>query len=223
MSGCAALITAAGSSERMGAGEKKEYRLLGGRPVLAHSILTFRDTGLFQAIVVTVPPGHVERVRAMLEPCFPLDDIVFVEGGTTRKESIYNGLKSLTRRSDIDFVLIHDAARPWVPAGLIRSVLEIAQAHGAAVPVAEVCDALVETSPDGAVTRHMPKTNLRAVQTPQGFKFSDIWKAHEKARSSRINFYDDAQVLMHAGKTVFTLPGDPANRKITYPCDLGDA
>ncbi len=221
MSICAALITAAGSSARMGDGEKKEYRLLDGQPVLARSILVFRETGLFGALVVTVPPGHIERAREMLKPYLTPDDIVFVEGGTTRKESVHNGLKSLAKRGDVDFVLIHDAARPWVSGGLIRSVLESAQAHGAAIPVAEVCDALVETGPDGAVTRHMPKTNLRAVQTPQGFRFRDIWEAHEKARSSRINFYDDAQVLMHAGRTVFTLAGDPANRKITYPSDLG--
>ncbi|MBN2352310.1 MAG: 2-C-methyl-D-erythritol 4-phosphate cytidylyltransferase [Spirochaetales bacterium] len=221
MSGCAALVTAAGSSVRMGAGEKKEYRTLDGMPVLARSLLAFRETGLFSTLLVTVPPGHIERVRELLGPFLPTEDIRFVEGGTTRKASVFNGLKVLAESAEPDYVLIHDAARPWISPELIRSVLEAAHAHGAAVPVADICDALVETSPDGEVTRHIPKTNLRAVQTPQGFRFRDIWDAHRKARSSRITFYDDAQVLMHAGKTVFTLPGDPANRKITYPCDLG--
>jgi len=223
VSGCAVLVTAAGASERMGPGEKKEYRLLDGLPVLARSLLAFTETGLFTEFLVTVPAGHIERVRELLSPFLPTDGIRFVEGGTTRKESVYNGLKALAEGGDPEFVLIHDAARPWITSALIRSVLEAARARGAAVPVAEICDALVETGPDGEVTRHMPKTKLRAVQTPQGFRFRDILDAHRKARSSRINFYDDAQVLMHAGKTVFTLPGDPANRKITYPCDLGGA
>jgi 2-C-methyl-D-erythritol 4-phosphate cytidylyltransferase/2-C-methyl-D-erythritol 2,4-cyclodiphosphate synthase len=223
MSGPAALVLAAGCSARMGTGEKKEYRLLGGRPVLAHSLLRFRETGLFPVLLVTVPPGHIDRARDLIRPFLPVDDILFVEGGATRKDSVYRGLQALAKLGDVDFVLIHDAARPWITCDLIRAVLAAAQERNAAIPVADVCDALVETGPDGAVSRHMPKTNLRGVQTPQGFKFRDIWAAHEKARSSRIAFYDDAQVLMHAGKTVYTLPGDPANRKITYPHDLEGA
>jgi 2-C-methyl-D-erythritol 4-phosphate cytidylyltransferase len=220
MSARAALITAAGSSVRMGSGEKKEYRLLGGHPVLVRSLLAFRDTGLFSILMVVVPPGHIERVREMVAPHLGPDGLLFAEGGDTRRESVHNGLKALAERGNIDVVLIHDAARPWVTGELIVSVLAAAEEHGAAIPVTEVSDALVETGSDGIVTKHMPKTNLRGVQTPQGFKFPDIWKAHQKARSSKSVFYDDAQVFMRSGGQVFALPGDPANRKITYEHDL---
>jgi 2-C-methyl-D-erythritol 4-phosphate cytidylyltransferase len=215
----AALVTGAGNSSRMGQGGKKEYRLIQGTPVLARSLLAFQGTGLFTRIVVTVPPGGVEEARNLVAPFLPVEAILFVAGGDTRRESVYRGLSALVNH-DIEYVLIHDAARPWVTVNLIRAVFEATRSRGAAIPVTETPDALVETTPDHRVCRHISKTMVRSVQTPQGFRFREILAAHEAIRDEPGNYYDDAQVLMKAGKNVSIVPGEPANRKITFVHDL---
>jgi 2-C-methyl-D-erythritol 4-phosphate cytidylyltransferase len=215
----AALITGAGSSTRMNSGLKKEYRLLDGVPVLARSLTAFQATGLFAAIVVTVPPGQTEQAKDLVAPFADTDIVSFIEGGTIRRESVFLGLQAL-RDHDIEYVLIHDAARPWITADLVRAVLDGAVRHDAAIPVIGITDALVETGPDNRIQCHLAKDRIRGVQTPQGFRFEEIFRAHQAARDGAMDCYDDAQVLMASGRAVYTVVGDPANRKITYAHDL---
>lgn len=221
MSRNAALVTGAGLSKRMGPGIKKEYRRLDGVPVLARSMAVFQNTGLFAEMAVTVPPGQVGQARDLVAPFVDTGKIRFVEGGLTRRDSVFLGLSAL-QGLDIEYVLIHDAARPWITPELIRLVLEKTIERGAVIPVVDVTDALVKTTPDGRVGTHMAKNGLRGAQTPQGFAYQEIFQAHQAARRGGGEFYDDAQVLLAAGGSVFTVPGDPANRKITYTHDLED-
>jgi 2-C-methyl-D-erythritol 4-phosphate cytidylyltransferase len=217
--GFAALVTAAGASERMGDSTKKEYRCLEGIPVLARSILPFVSDPRFSRMVVTVPPGHTAEAAGLLRPHLDISRIRIVEGGATRQESVYLGLRALSDAPP-SIVLIHDGARPWVTSALIDRVAAAAEARGACVPIIEVAEAVKEAGDSGIILRHLRRHALRFAQTPQGFSFGKILTAHEKARARGVGCVDDGEVYDQFAGPVAWVPGDPANRKITYPHDL---
>jgi 2-C-methyl-D-erythritol 4-phosphate cytidylyltransferase len=220
--GNAAVVTAAGSSRRMGGSGKKEYQCVCGKPVLVRAVLPFLETGLFFRIVITVPQGHREKAAEILRGFMPMERICFMEGGETRQRSVLSALSALADRPP-SVVLIHDGARPWVSAALITRVLESAELFGACVPVIEVPEAVKETGDSGLVIRHFRRDTLRFAQTPQGFLFDRIFAAHQKAAAEGARCVDDAEVYgLYAG-AVASVAGDIANRKITYPRDLKEA
>jgi len=222
----AALIVAAGSSSRLGTGEKKEYRNLNGKSVLLHSIGKFAESGLFQYMCITVPPGGIERVEKIIHSESPAllsrDDleIKFVEGGAQRQDSVFNGLMCLQPMAP-DNVLIHDGARPWITPECIKSVLENTRQYGACVPVLVPQDATKRINKEGFISEHFGRSDTVGVQTPQGFKFSEILEAHEKASADEHTYIDDTEIYHRYIHQVYTIPGDPRNRKITYLHDFG--
>jgi 2-C-methyl-D-erythritol 4-phosphate cytidylyltransferase len=218
---CAAIVTAAGASRRMGGQTKKEYRLIAGMPVLARSVLPFLSAG-FSPVVVTVPAGHAEEAAALLRPHLSLDDVRFVQGGETRQESVFLGLCSLEGDAP-RIVLIHDGARPWVSAELALRVAGAAEISGACVPVTEVAEAVKEIGQSGMILRHLPRRTIRFAQTPQGFQFDRILDAHKKAREAGARCVDDGEVFELFAGPVAWVPGDPDNRKITRERDLEEA
>jgi 2-C-methyl-D-erythritol 4-phosphate cytidylyltransferase len=203
----------------MGAKGKKEYQILLGKPVLAHSALPFLLSELFSHIVVTVPPSHIPEVEALLEPHLNLSAITFVEGGDTRQQSVYLGLLELEKVTP-EYVLIHDGARPWIDDKTIRRVLEGARKKGACLPVVKTCEAIKEVGEDGFIERHLGRASTVRAQTPQGFLFSHILKAHRRAQEVNRVFIDDGEVYAEFVGPVFTVVGNASNRKITYPYDL---
>lgn len=221
MSAVAGVITSAGSSQRWGRGEKKEYALLGGLPVLAHAASPFLDLSADLQLALTVPPGHAQRVRALLEPHLDPTRLRIVEGGPTRQVSVLLGLEAL---GDLEpeLVLIHDGARPWVSRELIRRVLEAARLHGACIPVLEPSEAPKLIGPSGLILSDLPRALVQLAQTPQGFRYRSILEAHRRAAGGPRHYADDAEVYAAFCGPVHTVPGEPANRKITYPRDLPD-
>ena len=242
----AAVVTAAGASARMGGTAKKEFRTVGGVPVLALAIRPFLAAGVGR-VVVTLPEGRLAEAKALLAPHLNTAALQLVEGGGTRQESVRRGLAALADDPP-EVVLIHDGARPWLPPDLLARVVEAASRFGACVPVVEVAEAVKEVSADpnsgagaerhggagagqdtgpaagagGArfVLRHLPRHTLRSAQTPQGFSYPRILAAHERARAEGLSFVDDAEVFDRFAGPVAWVPGDPANRKITFPEDL---
>lgn len=219
MSTLAGVITSAGSSQRWGGTEKKEYAALGGRPVLAHAVLPFLDVDPEMILVLTVPAGHVERVGKLLAAHLPPARLRLVEGGSSRQASVHLGLESLCDDPP-ELVLIHDGARPWVSAALIRRVVEAARLHGACVPVLEPCEAPKLVGPSGLVLADLSRHLVQLAQTPQGFLFERILEAHRRAGADARAHLDDAGVYAAFCGPVWTVAGEPANRKITYPRDL---
>ena len=204
----------------MADGTKKEYRLMAGRPILAHTIQAFVSTGRFSDILITVPTGHIERARAMLAPHLDTDQILVAEGGSTRQESVYNGLLALAHRTP-GVVLIHDGARPWVDGQTIERVMEGALRWGACLPVVPSADAVKEIDDQGLVLRHMDRSRTVCTQTPQGFDYRRILAAHRKAaQAGRHGFIDDGEVYSAYEGAVYTVRGGSANRKITFMHDL---
>jgi 2-C-methyl-D-erythritol 4-phosphate cytidylyltransferase len=225
-----AVLTAAGSSRRMG-GAKKEYAEAGGESVLSKSLRCLLDAGVV-AVAVTVPEGGEDGARAALDGGLLHRigiEIIFRAGGKTRRESVLRGLEALEALSsgDSDIVLIHDAARPWAGAELARSVMEAAKSKGAAVPLVPTVDTLKEIDSSGRISAHLKRSRVMAVQTPQGFIFRRILAAHRSiaalVTSGKADdvFTDDAEIWNAAGMgEVAWVDGDVNNRKITFPEDL---
>lgn len=219
---CAAVVTAAGASLRMATAGKKEYRSLQGLPVLARALLPFVSSDLFFRVVVTVPPAQIENVRLLLAPYAPLGNVIFVEGGSTRQASVRLALRALAESAP-SFVLIHDGARPWVGADLVRAVLECTRESGSCVPCLEASEAIKEIDDGTSIVRHLDRSRLRCAQTPQGFRFESILSAHEQAQTEAVTCSDDAELYDRYIGRVSWIPGAPENRKITWPHDLGGA
>jgi 2-C-methyl-D-erythritol 4-phosphate cytidylyltransferase len=198
---------------------KKEYRFLGGKPVLALALAPFVDFHGIRRIIVTVPHDHVEKAKSLLVPHVPLDRVTFVEGGETRQESVMRALAAL--QSDPPWgVLVHDGARPWVSLELIVRVIESVKLYGACVPVVEVPEAVKQVGGEGFVVRHVDRQTVFFAQTPQGFEYARLFSAHRKASERGIRCVDDAELYDMYEGAVATVAGEIENRKITYAHDL---
>ncbi len=212
----------------MGGGEKKEYRRLEGKPVILRCILAFLESADFAQIVVTIPPpdqerGHRRRMEKILAPLgesFPaaLKKIRFVEGGETRQESVRSGLSAFTET--IDYVLIHDAARPWVSGELIERVMADCLLKGAVIPVIPITDALKKIDEEGFIDEHLERSLTLGAQTPQAFSYRAILDAHRRAAGDGRTYIDDSEIYSRYAGPVHTVPGEPANIKITFQRDL---
>ncbi len=206
----AALIVAAGQGTRAGGGAPKQFAMLGGRPMLAHSHAALSAHPAIDRVLVVIGEGQEAALKAAL------GSVPFVIGGATRRESVRNGIEAL----DAGRVLIHDAARPFLPARVIDDLLAALDGHEGAIPALPVTDTLARATTllDDVVARD----GLVRVQTPQAFRFEAILAAHRAWPTDR-EATDDAQMLRHAGHDVAIVPGDPMLAKITHPMDFAAA
>lgn len=218
----AAVITAAGSSTRMGTGQKKEYMQTGGRSVLERTLYVFLKTSLFTHIAITLPKQDIKTVDKMLSPLyqdFQNTKVILTTGGSSRHKSVYSGLKSLEKCSP-DIVLIHDGARPYLSENLIHAVIEQTKQKGASIPVVPSVNAMKQIDNRGCITAHLERTPTVGAQTPQGFLFKDIIKAHSLADKTERTFLDDSEIFSEFIGPVWTVSGETGNIKITYKEDL---
>ena len=191
-----ALIVAAGRGERAGGGLPKQYRPLAGVPVMRRSLQPFLDHPRIDAVRVVIADGHQDAYAAATAG---LTLLAPVAGGAERQDSVRRGLESLAGEAP-DAVLIHDAARPFVPAAMIDRVLDALADAPAALPVLPVVDTL-KRGADGAVAETVPRDGLWRAQTPQGFRYAEILAAHRAAAASP-PATDDAALAERAGLRV---------------------
>lgn len=210
------LVVAAGSGSRAGDGEAKQWRLLAGRPVLRWSVETLLAAGSAPVIVI-VAAGMEARAAEVLAG---LEGWRVVVGGATRADSVRAGLEALAARND-EIVLIHDAARPLLPASVVTALVE-AVTSGAvgALPALPVADTLKRTS-DGAM-QTVDREGLWRAQTPQAFRVGTLAAAWEVWPDDQTPT-DDAAVVEHNGGEVRIIPGDARLMKLTYPEDFAMA
>lgn len=208
-----ALLVAAGSGSRAGGPDAtpKQYRRLGGRPLLAHAVERLRHPRI-DAVQVVIGAGQEEAYRDAVGG-FPLPAPAL--GGTTRQESVRNGLSALAEAGPAR-VLIHDAARPFLPGPVVDRLLDALDGHAGAVPVLPVVDTLARKAESLGET--VSREGLVRVQTPQAFRFADIVQAHRSWPGGEAT--DDAQVARAAGLEVATVAGDPRLEKLTYDEDF---
>lgn len=232
----AIIITAAGSSTRMGGGIKKEYLPLNNGTVLSNCAINFLKAAekfgencILSDLVVTYPAnGRKDSEEALFyDKDFSLLSartnvaVAFVEGSKTRQSSVFNAVKYLAALSTPpDYVLIHDGARPFVSDEIICDVLSAAMEFGASVPGVVPVDTQKEIDDQGFIVRHLVRSKLTAVQTPQGFKFDQLYSAHKQAAEDGIEYTDDTEVWGNYIGQVKVVPGSIENKKITYPGDL---
>ncbi|MBV8973275.1 MAG: bifunctional 2-C-methyl-D-erythritol 4-phosphate cytidylyltransferase/2-C-methyl-D-erythritol 2,4-cyclodiphosphate synthase [Sphingomonadaceae bacterium] len=208
-----ALIVAGGRGVRAGDGLPKQYRALGGRPVLRHAVAAFVRHPAVAGVQVVIHPDDAALYDAAIAG---LDLSPPVHGGTTRQESVRNGLAALP--ADATHVLIHDAARPFVTGGMIDRVIAALAEHDGATPALPVVDSL--RSGEATVDGEVDRSRLHRVQTPQGFALQPIRAAHAAAPPDAT---DDVAVARTAGMTVALVPGDEAALKLTTPDDFARA
>ncbi len=213
----AAIITAAGSGERMGAGKNKILLPLNGKTVLETALEPFSDPDKFQKIVITYSQRDKNRITDLLKD-FHIP-ILFVQGGKTRQESVYLGLKSLVDDNP-GTVLIHDAARPWVSKQLIERVLLKTEKSDSAVPVIPSINAMKKIDESGKIIEHLQRISTVSAQTPQGFVFKTILQAHKMAEDENYSAIDDTELWDKYFDRVSIVVGDINNTKITYKKDL---
>ncbi|HQY42587.1 MAG TPA: bifunctional 2-C-methyl-D-erythritol 4-phosphate cytidylyltransferase/2-C-methyl-D-erythritol 2,4-cyclodiphosphate synthase [Paracoccaceae bacterium] len=203
----AIIIVAAGRGTRAGGEMPKQWRRLGGEPVLARTLRAFDGFG--RILLVLHPDDMAQGL--------PLTGgrVTLVAGGATRDQSVRNALDCL-EGSDVTRVLIHDGARPFVSQALINRVLDGLDAHDGAAPALPVTDALWRGA-GGRVAGLQPRDGLWRAQTPQGFRFPAILAAH---RTHQGNAADDVEVACAAGLDVAIVGGEEENIKLTYPEDF---
>jgi 2-C-methyl-D-erythritol 4-phosphate cytidylyltransferase/2-C-methyl-D-erythritol 2,4-cyclodiphosphate synthase len=212
LSKVAALIVAGGAGERAGGGLPKQYRALGGKPVIAWSIDAFAHAGVAEIVVVTAA-AHRDLFERLGAP-----GVRRVDGGATRTASVRAGLDAL-KASAPDLVLIHDAARPGLSPFLIaKLVAAIEQGARAAAPALPVPDTLVRVDAKGAALAEENRAQLRRVKTPQAFDFATILRAYDAAPADA-SFNDDLAVARAIGVQATLIEGDPRLMKLTYPED----
>ena len=147
--------------------------------------------------------------------------IDFVEGGTSRQKSIKNAMEYLNQNTkEIDYVLIHDGARPFINEQIIENLLENIEECGAVAPGITPTDTIKEIDDKNLISKHLKRTNLIAIQTPQFFDFKKLLEAHEKASLKDYEYTDDTEIWGDFCGQVKIVNGDFKNIKITYPGDL---
>ncbi|TWA87281.1 2-C-methyl-D-erythritol 2,4-cyclodiphosphate synthase [Azospirillum brasilense] len=213
MSSCIALIVAAGSGQRFGAEQPKQYLDLAGQPVLRRTVEAFRRHPKVSAVRVVINPAFRDFYDAAVAG---LDLPEPVAGGASRQDSVRNGLEALAESAP-DRVLIHDAARPLIDSDTIDAVIAALDTHPAALAAVPVTDTL-KRGEGGLVTGTVDRGGLWRAQTPQGFRFPDILAAHRAAAGLELT--DDAAVAERAGLPVALVPAREENFKVTTPDDL---
>lgn len=213
----AVVLVAAGRGLRAGAGGPKQYREIGGVPVIYRAMEAFsRHADVFAVQPVVNPDDSAIFTAAVAG----LSHEAPVNGGATRQASVLAGLEALARHKP-DIVLIHDAARPFVSEGVITRAIDAASRTGAAIPAVPVTDTIKVIGENGNVEDTPDRARLRIAQTPQSFRFDVILEAHRRAaQDGRSDFTDDAAIAEWAGLTVATFEGDVANMKLTTPEDF---
>jgi len=168
-------------------------------------------------VVVASPAESVDSCTALLAEFGPI--VTIVAGGDSRQASVAAALAAAP--DHLEIVLVHDAARALAPASLVEAVAEaVRSGHDAVVPALPVVDTIKQVSPDGRVVATIDRSQLRAIQTPQGFRRSVLTNAHVLAAD---DLTDDAGLVERMGADVWCIPGDPAAMKITQPFDLAVA
>ena len=220
------IVVAAGRGTRLGGEEPKQYRLCAGRPLLCHTLEALAAAHEFSAITVVIHPDdrpRYDRVVAGLAPACARALGPPAAGGATRQASVRAGLEAQAAAAP-DLVLIHDGARAFPSAALVARAIAAAAHHGAAAPGVALSDTVKEIDAEGRVVATPARAALRAVQTPQSFRFDLILDAHRRAAREGVEgLTDDAAVAEWAGAAVHIFEGEAANMKVTTMPDLAEA
>ena len=211
-----ALVVAAGSGSRAGDGIPKQFRMVDGMPMLRHSVMAFAGYQRIDAVFVVIAEGQLRDAQDALAG---IEGVVFITGGETRRESVRNGLNRINSVKDVSAVLIHDAARPFLPSQVIDDLIGALANHAGAVPALPVTDSLARSHDGATLSVSESRDGLWRIQTPQAFHLNAICTAHDRWDAAQ-EATDDARMAMAAGFNVALIPGDERLAKYTFPSDF---
>lgn len=214
-----AVILAGGKGLRLGHDIPKQLLPLGGKPVLRWSAEAFHSAEEIDKMIIVAEKSSMDTIREVL----PLSDfpkiVKFIEGGRERSDSSYNALLSIKFNPD-DIILFHDAARPFITAGIIEDTVAEVKRSGAAGVYIPAVDT-VTVAEQGRVSFIPERKDVYYAQTPQGFRYSIIREAHEKYREGLLDIKvtDDVSLVMASGHEIKLVSGSASNFKITTDFD----
>ncbi|MDX8442836.1 bifunctional 2-C-methyl-D-erythritol 4-phosphate cytidylyltransferase/2-C-methyl-D-erythritol 2,4-cyclodiphosphate synthase [Mesorhizobium australafricanum] len=217
--GIGVVIVAAGRGARAGQADgPKQYQRIGGRAVIAHTLDIFLSHPMIGSVVVAIHGDDAELLQHAAG--VHAERLITVIGGPSRQASVRLGLLALRDQAPAK-VLVHDAVRPFVDAGLIDRTIEAIGERQGALPALPVADTLKRESATGMIDETVSRAGLHAAQTPQGFPFWPLLAAHEKAHHlGKTEFTDDAAIAEWAHIPVKIVPGSPDNVKLTWARDI---
>lgn len=216
---CTAIITAAGSGTRLPGLAKKQFRELGGIPILIRAIEPFIISPKISSIIITAPEAEVPFCEALIaqyyEDC--LKPVLVIPGGVERQDSVFGALQRCPEGTD--YVAVHDGVRPFVSAELLEELFAIVQEEGAVIPAARMKHTVKQIEGDYAV-QTVPRSQLIQVFTPQLFAWPELMEAYLKAYAEGFVGTDDASLLERNGRKIRYLLCSEFNLKITDETDL---
>lgn len=214
-----AVILAGGKGSRLGGDIPKQMLLLGNKPVISWAVDTFHKSEIINKIIIVSEKSLLAEIKKL----FPMDNypkiFSYIEGGIERSDSSYNAIKSFEFNDDDNF-LFHDAARPFVSEKIINAVIEKLKDYRACGTYIKATDTV--TVIEDSIVKSIPERNIMFyAQTPQGFKYGIIKRAHEKYREMK-NFSatDDVSLALNIGIEIGAVEGSDINIKITTQRDL---
>ena len=205
-----AIIAAAGFGERFG--EKKQLKLLNGRPLLFHTIQPFIKSELISEILVVVPKEDVIQVSREFKSTLTSKKIEVITGGKTRQESVNNGLKISDKESEL--ICVHDGVRPFVTLSLIEKVIKASMEHDGAILAAPSSDTIKKIMGD-QILETLPRETIWRAQTPQVFSKAALEEAIQIAIDENLEGTDESSILEKIGYQIGFIEGSPLNIKIT--------
>ena len=215
----AAIVVAAGRGTRAGQDfGPKQYRDIGGKPIIWHTLKALIDVDIFSQIIVVIHSQDIDIIKECAADYW--SKITCVTGGETRQASVRNGL--LVLHKDLpDYVMIHDGVRPFVDGVLLARVRDALEPEMGVLPALAVSDTLKRSDVNGLIEATIDREKLYAAQTPQAFPFATILAAHNKAyEAQRIDFTDDCALAEWVGLSVKIVEGSADNVKITWKRDI---
>jgi len=209
----AAIVVAGGSSRRMGGGRPKQFLPLGGIPILRHALGPFLNHPEITSVIVVLPAADAAHPPRWLGDL----PVTVRPGGAERGDSVRAGLDAVPL--DADRILVHDAARPLVPADVVNRVFHAA-GEGGVIAALPVSDTIQEVDGDGVITGTPDRSRLFRAQTPQGFPGRSLVEAYRRAAEDGVQATDDAAIYARYVGPVRIVSGDERSLKITGPEDL---
>lgn len=211
------IIPSAGLGKRVGF--KKQYYLINKKPVLAYTLSIFQNYPFVSEIILAVPKDDINFARSSIVAKYKFDKVKkIVAGGKTRQISVYNGLNACDPKSE--YILIHDAVRPFFDIKLIPYLIKEAKKYKAVVTAVPARDTIKIVSNDKIIIKTPPRKDIFQAQTPQIFSHALIKKAYQKALKDKFIGTDDSSLVERMGKKVKIFMGNEENIKITTPKDL---
>ena len=212
-----AIVLAGGRGKRMNYHKSKQFIEIKGKPVLVYTLEKFIYNKSIDEVILVLPEDEVDYCKKEVLQKYSLKVDRIVIGGKERQDSVFNALEAMEKAN---IVLMHDGARPFISAKIIEEGIKYANIYGAAAPGVTPKDTIKIKNEDNISVDTPDRNTLVAVQTPQCFKYDEIYQCHRKIKEENAIVTDDTSVVERYGHKVYLYEGDYTNIKITTPEDL---